>query len=137
MILIYGNLDAMQRSPCIVPWTLWSRKPVRVIVNAVQGIRDGYSVFPIPGRETEPISVEKHVLNTYRREPELNTGGYVTPLSVVEVQTWLNDVFVNNWIGRYGPCRWPPRSPNLALLDFFLWGFIKYLVFPKDNRSVL
>ncbi|GBP71790.1 hypothetical protein EVAR_55989_1 [Eumeta japonica] len=35
-----------------------------------------------------------------------------TPHSIVEVQTWLNDMFVNKWIGRYGPRRWPTRSPD-------------------------
>ena len=37
-------------------------------------------------------------------------------------------------IGRTGQeddalMRWPPRSPDLTLYDFFLWGFVKDTVF--------
>ena len=32
----------------------------------------------------------------------------------------LNDMFGEQWIGRYGPFRWPARSPDLTPLDFFL-----------------
>lgn len=31
------------------------------------------------------------------------------------------------WIGRGGPVLWPPRSPDLTHLDFFLWGYLKNL----------
>ena len=33
------------------------------------------------------------------------------------------------WIGRVGPIPWPPRSPNLTPLDFFVWGFLKQEVY--------
>ena len=32
----------------------------------------------------------------------------------------LNDKYPNRWIGRGGPVPWPPRSPDLTPLDFFL-----------------
>ena len=35
-------------------------------------------------------------------------------------------------MGRGGPITWPPRSPNLNVLDFFIWGHIKTLV--EDRR---
>jgi len=36
---------------------------------------------------------------------------------------WLLDAaFPNRWIGRDGPTPWPPRSPDITPLDFFLWG---------------
>ena len=34
----------------------------------------------------------------------------------------LNERFPVAWIGRNGPILWPPRSPDLSPLDFFLWG---------------
>ncbi|EFN66426.1 hypothetical protein EAG_01870, partial [Camponotus floridanus] len=37
------------------------------------------------------------------------------------VTNYLNNEFPGRWIGRYGPIRWPPRSPDLNPLDFFLW----------------
>jgi hypothetical protein len=41
------------------------------------------------------------------------------------------------WIGRGGPIAWPPRSPDLNLLDFYLWGHLNTLVYtaPVDNED--
>ncbi|ERL87439.1 hypothetical protein D910_04831 [Dendroctonus ponderosae] len=35
----------------------------------------------------------------------------------------------NRWLGRNGFQNWPPRSPDLTPLDFFLWGYIKGIVY--------
>ena len=43
----------------------------------------------------------------------------------IEVRSYLDQVFPGRWIGRGGPVRWPPRSPDLTPLDFFLWGYLK------------
>lgn len=45
------------------------------------------------------------------------------------VRNHLNNRFPDQWIGRGGPCSWPPRSPDLNPLDFFLWGYLKNLVY--------
>ena len=41
----------------------------------------------------------------------------------------LNDMFPKKWIGKFGPINFPPRSPDLTVLDYFLWGRIKNLVY--------
>ena len=41
----------------------------------------------------------------------------------------INARFPNRWIGRGGPVQWPPRSPDLTPMDFFLWGEMKRLVY--------
>ena len=46
-----------------------------------------------------------------------------------EVREYLNTRFPGRWIGRAAPIAWPPRSPDLTPLDFFLWGFVKDQVF--------
>jgi hypothetical protein len=33
------------------------------------------------------------------------------------------------WIGRGGPIAWPPRWPDLTPLNFFLWGYVKNIVY--------
>jgi hypothetical protein len=33
------------------------------------------------------------------------------------------------WIGRGGSITWPPRLPDLTPLDFFLWGYVKNIVY--------
>lgn len=48
------------------------------------------------------------------------------------VVEWLNQQFGQNWIGRNGPVLWPPRSPDLTLADFYLWGRLKQIVYAND-----
>lgn len=45
-----------------------------------------------------------------------------------EVREYLNNKY-RVWIGRGGSVAWPPRSPDLTPLDFFLWGYIKGRVY--------
>jgi transposase len=56
------------------------------------------------------------------------------------VKEYLNQIFPEKWIGRGGPIEWPPRSPDLNPLDFFLWGFLKSIVYtvePPQNQQEL
>ena len=41
------------------------------------------------------------------------------------VRRFLDAAFRNRLIGRDGPTSWPPRSPDITPLDFFLWGYFK------------
>ena len=41
----------------------------------------------------------------------------------------LDAAFPNKWYGRDSPTPWPPRSPDITPLDFFLWGYVKDKVF--------
>lgn len=54
-----------------------------------------------------------------------------------EVRNYLDEEFPNRWIGRGGPVEWPPRSPDLTKIDFFLWGYVKEKVFqtPPNTRE--
>lgn len=52
-----------------------------------------------------------------------------------EVRELLNSTYGDQWIGREGPIRWPPRSPDLTSLDFFLWGHLKNLVYETPVTS--
>lgn len=45
------------------------------------------------------------------------------------VRNFLDIRFANRWIGRGSLFPWPPRSPDLTVLDFYLWGRLKELVF--------
>lgn len=59
--------------------------------------------------------------------------------STNEVREQLNGMFHNRWIGLRGPLLWPPRSPDLTPLDFYLWGTIKNKVYvtPVQTRENL
>lgn len=53
------------------------------------------------------------------------------------VRSHLNASFGQRWIGRGGPVAWPPRSPDLSSLDFFLWGAMKAAVYDTPVESAL
>jgi hypothetical protein len=53
-----------------------------------------------------------------------------------DVTTFLDETFPGRWVGRGGPTAWPPRSPDLTPLDFFVWGFIKDVVCSRKVRDV-
>lgn len=59
--------------------------------------------------------------------------------SSTEVRSYLNEVFGERWIGRGGTYVWPPRSPDLTPLDFYLWGKVKSDVYssPVNTREEL
>ncbi|GFW34631.1 uncharacterized protein TNCV_952591 [Trichonephila clavipes] len=48
----------------------------------------------------------------------------------------LKDTFGDRLISRFGPGNWPPRSCDLTPLDYFLWGYVKSLVY-ADKPQML
>lgn len=54
----------------------------------------------------------------------------------LRVREFLNRTFPDRWIGRDGPIPWPPRSPDITPLDFFLWGYVKDIVYRSKIRNI-
>ncbi|GFS55452.1 DUF4817 domain-containing protein [Trichonephila clavipes] len=48
----------------------------------------------------------------------------------------LKDTFDDNLISRFGPVNWPPRSYDLTPLDYFLWGYVKSLVYADKPQTL-
>ncbi|GFX76374.1 hypothetical protein TNCV_593371 [Trichonephila clavipes] len=48
----------------------------------------------------------------------------------------LKDTFGDRLISRFGPVNWPPRSCDLTPLDFFLWGYVKSLVYADKPQTL-
>ena len=46
----------------------------------------------------------------------------------------LKDAFGDRLISRFG--KWPPRSCYLTPLDFFLWGYVKSLVYADKPQTL-
>jgi hypothetical protein len=46
---------------------------------------------------------------------------------------YLNRKFPGQWIGRGGPISWPPCSPDLNPLNFYLWGHLKSPVYVSSG----
>ena len=53
------------------------------------------------------------------------------------VRELLNELFPNRWLGRGWPVAWPPRSPDLTPLDYYLWGHILVYETKVDSRAEL
>lgn len=52
-----------------------------------------------------------------------------------EVRAELDARFPDRWMGRGGPIHWPARSPDLNVLDFFLWGHVKAQIENRRNGT--
>ncbi|GFT62220.1 DUF4817 domain-containing protein, partial [Trichonephila clavipes] len=48
----------------------------------------------------------------------------------------LKDTFGDHLISRFGPANWPPRSCGLTPLDYFLWGYVKSLVYADEPQTL-
>ena len=46
------------------------------------------------------------------------------------------EIFAGRLIFRNGNISWPPRSPDLSPSDFFLWGYLKCIVY-EDKPSTI
>jgi len=51
------------------------------------------------------------------------------------ITIFLDRTFEDRWIGRSGIQKWPPRSPDLTPLDFYLWGKLKQQVYNEVPTS--
>ncbi|GFT24350.1 DUF4817 domain-containing protein [Trichonephila clavipes] len=48
----------------------------------------------------------------------------------------LKDTFGDHLISRFGPVNWPPRSCDLTPRDYFLWGYVKSLVYADKPQTL-
>ncbi|GFU92363.1 DUF4817 domain-containing protein [Trichonephila clavipes] len=49
---------------------------------------------------------------------------------------FLKDTFGDRLISHFGPVNWPPRSCDLTPLDYFLWGYVKSLVYADKPQKL-
>ncbi|GFW96110.1 putative DD41D transposase [Trichonephila clavipes] len=48
----------------------------------------------------------------------------------------LKDTLGDRLISRFGHVNWPPRSCDLTPLDYFLWGYVKSLVYADKPQTL-
>ncbi|GFV48002.1 uncharacterized protein TNCV_4150881 [Trichonephila clavipes] len=58
---------------------------------------------------------------------------FVTARATIDL---LKDTFGDRLISRFGPVNWPPRSCDLTPLDYFLWGYVKSLVYADKPQTL-
>lgn len=74
-----------------------------------------------------------------RRNMYFQQDGHPAHTSL-QARTVLNREYPDRWIGLHGPQEWPPRSPDLTPMDFFLWGYIEgrvYKTLPNDRADLI
>lgn len=122
-------------------------------VNLWSGILNGQLIgpFQLPDRlnghqflnflrNDLPLLLEDIDIET-RRNMVLQCDGAPCHYAM-EVRNHLNRRFSEKWIGRCGrgdACliAWPPRSPDLNPIDFFVWGYYKDLVYSRECRNLV
>jgi hypothetical protein len=53
------------------------------------------------------------------------------------VRNWLTAMLPGRWMGRGSPnLPWPANSPDLTPCDFFLWGYVKSLVYQTEPADL-
>ena len=116
----------------------------RISINVWAGIVNNHVIGPaiLPDRldRFSYLGFLQHVLpdllDTAGVPPEvrqtmwLQHDGAPAHYAVI-VREYLNEAFPGRWIGRGGPVLWPARSPDLNPLDFFMWGYLRDLMY--DN----
>ncbi|GFT88639.1 hypothetical protein TNCV_905271 [Trichonephila clavipes] len=49
---------------------------------------------------------------------------------------FIENTFGDRLISRFRPVNWPPRSCDLTPLDYFLWGYVKSLVYADKPQTL-
>ena len=52
------------------------------------------------------------------------------------VRDYLDLTFPGRWIGRRGVIDWPARSPDLTVMDFSIWGYLKDRVYSHQPTTL-
>ena len=76
--------------------------------------------------------VGRHPVND--KEPNVLPTWWGSPTLHSAREGVVNESFPNRWLVRGGPVAWPPRSPDLTPLDYYLWGHTKTLVY--ETKSI-
>lgn len=123
----------------------------RFAVNVWMGIVDEYVIGPhfcetinaesysafledhLPGLlEDVPLDIRRRII--FQQDGHPAHTSYLT-------RTHLNRTFPNRWIGIRSPLfEWPPRSPDMTPMDYFLWGYLKdqiYLTLPRTREELI
>jgi hypothetical protein len=74
-----------------------------------------------------PLEIRNNVFFQQDGVPAHNT---------IVLREYLQNKLGNRWICTYEAVAWPPRSPDLTLLDFFLWGHLKNVVYTTPPLNV-
>ncbi|KAK4321743.1 hypothetical protein Pmani_007481 [Petrolisthes manimaculis] len=84
-------------------------------------------------QEDLPILLEDVPLRTRRQMWFMQDGS--SAHFARGTRDFLNVMYPDNWIGCGGRIAWPPRSPDLTPLDFYLWGHLNSRVYATQINT--
>lgn len=124
-------------------WEQIQQHPASVMVWAAMSGNHLIGPFFMEERITAAVYID--MLRT-KFIPALNTLGLLysahfqqdgAPCHTAHVtQTYLNTVFPDRWVGKFGPIAWPARSPDITSCDNALWGLLKPRIISHKCRTV-
>ncbi|GFU34382.1 DUF4817 domain-containing protein [Trichonephila clavipes] len=82
-----------------------------------------------------PLHPEKLTNNHDVQELWFQQDGATCPTARATIDL-LKDTFGDRLISRFGPVNWPPRSCDLTPLDYFLWSYVKSLVYADKPQTL-
>ncbi|KAJ9587270.1 hypothetical protein L9F63_019201 [Diploptera punctata] len=82
------------------------------------------------------FSDEATLIGTIRSPQVIFQQDGAPPHWNLDVWNSLKEFFPDRYIGHGGPFCWPPRSPDITPVDFFLWGYVKDRVFATPVQDL-
>ena len=112
----------------IGPYFFQSGRGARSVVQTVTGARyrEMLEGFVLPELERQHYPISRLWFQQDGATPHTTRG----------VLAFLAGAFPGKVISKKGDVPWPPRSPDLSPLDFFLWGHLKDRVYGQPVRSL-
>lgn len=89
-------------------------------LNILQNLNNNYL-------ENLPLAEHRNIFYQHDGAP---------PHNAYLVNNYLQETFYDQWIASNGPFLWPPRSPDLSVLDYFIWGTIKNKVYESPLTTI-
>ncbi|CAF4233993.1 unnamed protein product [Rotaria sp. Silwood2] len=134
-------LDKVENDPGLIDRIFWSDE-AKFRITVWCGMSSNGLVGPYVFDDTVTGSLYKEMLVEYvwpklkRKKFYFQHDGAGAHYAIA-VREWLDEIFSDHWIGRRGPFDWPARSPDLTPCDFFLWGYLKDIVFKKPPATLM
>ncbi|KAJ4430123.1 hypothetical protein ANN_22333 [Periplaneta americana] len=99
----------------------FTQPPIKLSTGSFPGVKGGQSLVP-----TTPPHSSAEVMESM---------GLYLHAFMTQLPEHLDQVFPQRWIGR-NRIEWPARSPDLSLLDFFLWCHLKSVMYRERLNNL-
>ena len=118
--------ETPMKSPGITVWAALSRSYYEGIV---------FDISDFTMTKERYVTILQETLSSFIPDGHLYQHDGAPPHFSLLARSWLDENLSGRWIGRRGPHEWPPRSPDLTPLDFWLWGYVKNKVYSLGCRT--